>query len=179
MSDTKQRLDTTTRSWVKPEKPKKAAVEIRIRDIEQADVAFLFNSWLKSFRSGRLAAKVDNSIYFSEHHKIIERLVHGAKTIVACNPAEPGQIFGYAVYEKIDGIFVLHYIYTKHTYRNMGIAREMLNHIDHSFETAGCCSHMTMAAEKLHLKYNLIYHPYILINYNRGDMTSNVGDLSE
>lgn len=161
-----KKLDLSARVWIKPEQK---TVPISIRDVTQSDVNFIFNSWLKSFRAGRLASKVDNSVYYAEQHKVIEKLIANGTTHIACDPNEPGEIYGYVNYQMIDGVFVMHYIYTKHTFRNMGIARQLLKHIKHDFKTAACCSHLSPAAEKLHAKYNLVYHPYILINYNEAD----------
>lgn len=147
------------------EKNKSQKLPIKIRNIEQSDVPFMFNAWLRSFRSGRFANKVDNSIYFAEQHKVIEKLVSRCTLSVACNPEEPGLIYGFIAHEMVEGIFVLHYIYVKHTFRNLGIGKELLDSTGHDFSSAGCASHMTFISEKLQAKYNLVYHPYILVNY--------------
>ena len=147
-------------------KPQRQILDISLRNIVQEDVSFVFNSWLKSFRTGIMCSRVENSIYFSEHHKLIERLIRRSKVTMAVDPKEPGNILGYIVYEHIDGVFVLHFLYVKHTFRNMGIGRQLCNSTGHNFETAGCASHMTNVGQKLQHRYNLVYHPYTLINYN-------------
>jgi len=147
-------------------RPARQKLEISLRNIQQDDVAFIFHSWLKSFRNGRMPSKVDNGIYFTEHHKLIERLVKRCTVTLAVDPKEPGNILGYIVYERIDGIFILHYIYVKHTFRNMGIGRELFESTGHDLETASCGTHATNVSEKLQHRFNVIYHPYILINYN-------------
>jgi GNAT superfamily N-acetyltransferase len=145
---------------------KNKSLPIAIREAQEGDIPFLFSSWLKSFRSGLMPKKVDNTIFFSEHHKLAERLLKRSKTLVATDPADPATIYGYLVFERIEGIFVLHYVYVKHTFRAMGVMRQLMAATEQDFKLAGLFSHMTEIMERLALKYNLVYHPYILINYN-------------
>lgn len=137
---------------------------IRIREANQEDVAFIFNSWLKSYRQSLFARNITNTIYFDQHHKVLENLLKTNKVIIACNEKDPSQMYGYICAGKEDGIFVLHYIYVKHTYRNLGIGKELLNSFDHDINTAAVYTHHTRIAEKLAAKYNLLFHPYLLFN---------------
>lgn len=139
---------------------------ILIRDVQEGDVPFIFNSWLNSFRKGSFTKFVDNKIYFSEQHKLIERLIKRATVKIAVDPADPATIYGYLVYEYVQGVLVVHYGYTKQTFRAMGVLRQMLHSIQHDFSTAALYSHNTIIGSRLGHKYNLIYHPYILMNYN-------------
>jgi len=138
---------------------------VKIRPALEGDVAFVFNSWLKSFRNTGLSRSVQNEVYFSEQHKLIERLLKESTTVVACNPTKPEDIFGWACFQWVDGIFVLHYVYVKHLYRNLGLANELLAESAHDFSTAGLYTHWTHMALLCAAKKNLLYHPYILINY--------------
>lgn len=151
----------------------KIKFDISIRDVVQDDIAFIFNSWLRSHRQGRLCAKVDNAIYFAEQHKLIEKLIKRGKVKLAVDPKEPGNILAYLVYEYVQGIFVIHYVYTKHTFRNMGIAKQLMLNTGHNFETASCMTHLTPVAEKLQNKFNMVYHPYILVNYHNDTVELN------
>jgi GNAT superfamily N-acetyltransferase len=147
---------------------KNKTLPIAIRKIEQGDIEFVFNSWLKSHRGkGLISRDVDNTIYFSEHHKIIERILPRATTLLAVNPDDHGTIYGYLTFEVIEGILVVHYCYTKQVFRGMGVLRQLLTQVEHDFNrNTGLYSHQTEIGRRLSLKYNLIYHPYMLINYN-------------
>lgn len=134
---------------------------IRFREANETDVGFIFNSFLKSFRDSYFARNISSTIYFNEHHKIIESLLKKAKVNIACNPNDVSQIYGYVISEKIDNTFVLHYIYVKQTFRKMGIGKKLLEISGHDKEVAGCYSHHNKISEKLSAKYNLIYHPYL------------------
>jgi hypothetical protein len=139
--------------------------EIYVRDMTEADIPFIFNSWLKSFRNGLICKYVDNAVYFSEHHKLVEKLLKRSTTKIACNPTNPEDIYGYISYETIDGIFCLHYGYVKQTFRNLGIFRTLMQNTGADFKTAGVFSHSTPISPALMPKFQLMYHPYILINY--------------
>ena len=146
---------------------KKAELPIWIRKANQEDVNFIFNSWLKSFRGSLFAKPLNNTVYFTEHHKILERIAKTSEILIACNKDDPTQIYGYICAERVEGIFVLHYAYIKHTYRSMGIAKILLSAFERDPEEAGCYTHHTRSAERLAPKFNLIYHPYLLINHEQ------------
>lgn len=150
---------------------------LRVRPATDQDISFIFNSWLKSFRdSGVLSRSVPNTIYFQNHHKILQKILKRSQANIACNPQDPSQIYGYIVGEYIEGIFILHYVYVKHSFRKMGIGKELLNSFDHDTGNASCCSHLTKMAEKFLLKYNMIYHPYtVLVDYEVPQEQSNEG----
>lgn len=144
----------------------KRQLPISIREADQGDVSFIFSSWLKSFRGGAMAKYVENTIYFSEHHKLVERLLKRSKTVVACNPEDPATIYGYLCYEIVEGIFCVHYGYTKQPFRVLGVLRQLLHSTGHDFARGtGLATHQNQVGARMALKYNLVYHPYILLNY--------------
>lgn len=137
--------------------------KVFLRPANEEDISFIFNSWLRSFRTSFFARSVVNSIYFTEQHKVIENCLKTSECIVACNPDYPSQVYGWICAEKIDGIFCLHYLYVKHDFRKLGIARILFNAFEHG-EGAGIFTHYTKSCERLSIKLNLIYHPYILFS---------------
>lgn len=133
---------------------------LTIRHANDQDIPFIFSSWLKSFRdAGLMVRSVPNTIYFTNHHKILQRLIKRSTVYVACDPKDSSQIYGYIVAEYIDGTFVLHFIYVKQSFRKLGVGRALFNNFKHD-GTASCCSHLTKFGERMLLKYNMIYHPY-------------------
>lgn len=148
----------------------KTELPILVREAQESDVAFIFNSWLKSNRSCPFANGVDNTIYFSGQHELIERLLKTCTVKIACNLESPDQIFGYLVYEKIDGIYTFHYAYTKEDFRGLGVARELLRSVDgFDFKTLSIITHINgRHMPRIADRYNMVYHPYILINYKGG-----------
>lgn len=158
----------------------RGALPVVIREASEGDVSFLFSSWLKSFRKGTMCYGVDDTIYFNEQHKLVERLLLSSKVLLACEPEDPANIYGYLVYEKIDNIMVIHYAYVKHTFRCMGVFNALFAASGQDKNLGGAHTHTTSLASRLALKYNLIYHPYILMNYKqRETVKADAGYIAE
>jgi GNAT superfamily N-acetyltransferase len=138
---------------------------IRFRAASEEDIGFIFNSWLKSFRHSYFAKVISNTIYYEEQHKILEALIKASKVIVACDEKDTSQIYGYAVGDEIDNFLIIHYVYVKHSFRNMGIGKALLNVFDHSPEKAAIYTMHTRTCERLAPKYNFVYHPYIIFSH--------------
>lgn len=137
---------------------------IRLRPANEEDISMIFNSWLKSYRTSLFAKNIANSVYFLNHHKIIEKLLKSSIVLVACNDKDASQIYGWACAQEVDGIFCLHYVYVKQPFREIGMARLLINAFGRAEDVAGIYSHHTRAFEQMADKFNLIYHPYIWAN---------------
>ena len=138
---------------------------VEVRAVIDADIPFIFNSWLKAFRNARAVSEISQNVYFSEQHKLIEKLLSRGKTLVISNSNDPATIYGYICYEYVQNIFVLHFVYIKHDFRTLGLFTELMKATSNDFSSLGMYSHKTRIGHLLEDKYNLIYHPYILINY--------------
>ena len=138
--------------------------QCRLRPMIEDDLPFLFNSWLKSYRFSHFGEKITTTIYFEDHHKVIDKILKNNQVIMACSPEDSSQLFGYIVAGREDDILVLHFIYVKHTFRNMGIGKTLLDAVGHSSDVASVYTHHTRMADKLSSKYNFVYHPYLMFN---------------
>ena len=138
-------------------------ISIRIRPATEEDIPFIFNSWLKSYRNSFFARDVPPPVYFTEHHKVLEDIVKTNTVLVACNPDESNQIYGYMVAGTVDNVFVLQYAYVKHPYRSLGVGKLLLKAFNHEKGTAGFHTHSTRAGRDIAIKYNLVYSPYICL----------------
>ena len=136
----------------------------RLRPLTEEDHPFLYNSWLKSYRFSLFAERITNTIYFEDHHKLIEKIINNSKTLIACNPSDPSQLYGYIVAGEEEGVLVVHFLYVKHTFRYMGIGKTLLDAVGHSSDTASVYTHHTRMADKLASKHNFVYHPYLLFD---------------
>lgn len=146
---------------------------ITFRAALQQDVNFIFNSWLKSYRNSNFSRFISNTIYYAEQHKIIEDLVAANKVIIACDATDSTQLYGYICAGEVEGFIVCHYVYVKHTYRNMGIGKELLKQANHDPAKAGLYTHHTKIADRLAPRYNLVYHPYLAFNSTPTEEASN------
>lgn len=146
----------------------------------QADHPFIYNSWLKSFRTySSWATQVAPTIFFANHKMVIAKLLEEAGVLVACNPDLPDQIFGYAVFTQTgSNVTVLHYVYVKHPFRKMGVAGGLVATVrsesNHDKALPMIATHIPDKAlpmdegvwdsmwNVLRLKWDLIYNPYIM-----------------
>jgi len=141
---------------------------VLIREMETQDIPFVFNSWLKSYANSPTVKFVDRTIYFNEQHKVIERILVKQKTLIACDKDSPDNIFGYICFGELQNVFVVHYLYVKNIDRKLGIARQLLEATKHDFSTVFAFTHFTYAGLAVAEKFNGIFHPYSLINYDMG-----------
>lgn len=146
--------------------PAKPQLNIKLRPADQEDVGFIFNSWLKSYRQSPATTGIPSQIYFGEQHKLVERLLKDSTVVVACSDEDETQLYGYICATRVEGILCVHYIYIKHTFRSLGIGKMLLNAFEHDPSAASVYTHSTRIAAKLATKYNLIYHPYLLMNFD-------------
>ncbi len=137
------------------------ATPVRIRQATASDAAFIFSSWLKCMRGSSFAREITSTVYYAEQHKVIERLLKTCTVHVACDEANVDDIYGYICAENIDGIFVLHMVYVKHMYRNLGVGTLLLNSIEHNPEHAAIYTQHTPLAVRLSAKYRMTYSPYV------------------
>lgn len=103
----------------------------KLRQSRDEDQSFIFSSWLKSYRNCSVAAGIPNTIYFDKQHATISRLLEKPTTlaIVACDPNDESTIYGYIIAELDASDMVLHWIYTKHSFRGFGLARALVDEI--------------------------------------------------
>lgn len=90
---------------------------LSIRDHKPSDLNFIFDSWMKSWRTSRWAGLIPNNMYYDVTRTIIEDLLaRGSKLRVAFIAEYPDAIIGWACHEMKDGSPVLHYLHVKEPY---------------------------------------------------------------
>lgn len=103
----------------------------KTRPAKPEDTNFIFDSWLKSWRTSRYAGVVPNHLYFATYRATIECLVgRGAELTVACAENNEDHILGWVCSEVLaDGKACIHYLYTKDPFLKKGIDKELLSTI--------------------------------------------------
>jgi ribosomal protein S18 acetylase RimI-like enzyme len=130
--------------------------EVSLRPAHAADTAFVVDSWLKSFRSS--SGDVPGPIYWRSHREVVDALLQRANVLVACNPEDASQIFGWAAFEKRAGVLVLHYLYVKEPFRRYGIATRLLR----TLSAKGCqYTHHTKAFARMARTWRAHFNPYL------------------
>lgn len=139
----------------------KQDLPITLRQPHAEDIPFIFSSWLKSYRSSLHVKNISNTVYYGEHHKVLERLMKRSEALIACNPEDANQIYGYLIYEKITGILVTHYCYVKQPYRRLGICHQLLSAAGRDKDEPFVYTHETFLGEKISGRLRAMYNPYV------------------
>jgi GNAT superfamily N-acetyltransferase len=138
---------------------------IRIRSISDSDVSFVFNSWLRSFKGSPKYKHVENTIFYQNHHKIVQQCILRSQVLLACDENDLSQILGYIVADRIDDILTVHYVYVKQAFRGLGIASMLLKEVGYDKKIATIYTHATEFGLKLCRNTNFVFHPYIVLDY--------------
>lgn len=144
-------------------------VPIQVRGKTEDDRAFLFKSWLRSYRNS--CGWESNTVYYWHRHKLIEHLWDDptAVWLVAVSPKDPTMIYGFLCGEATDAGYVVHYTFVRQVFRKVGIATALVCALQGQLEPdvekldTTTITHMTPAARAIiRGKYaNLaIYNPY-------------------
>lgn len=137
---------------------------LKTREALPEDLNFIFNSWISSYRRAKHNNNIPAPFYFHGQHKVIERVLRQAKTLLLVDANHTENIYAYMIYEEIEGIFCVHYAYTKNVYRGFGMQRKLLSLV-RSNESAGIYTQDSPAARFVADKANLYHNPYIIVEH--------------
>ena len=136
-------------------------IECYIREAENRDINFIKNSWQKNFASSM--KHVPLQIYHKNQDKLITKLMGRSTCYVACNPEDFYQIFGWILFDTLEDLGILHYIYVKHPFRRYGIASVMLGLIKYDKSYPIIATHYSHGLDDLKKKFNITFNPYFLL----------------
>lgn len=124
------------------------------------DLPFVFNSWLLSARPQR-----SEHDYFATYKPIVRAIVSQSRLLVACSPEDEAQIFAYLVYNLRAGQLVIHYVYTKHPFRRLGVAKALVLKADPDAAARPIVVTATFRGLKdLAKRHRLSYVPYMALS---------------
>lgn len=107
-------------------------LKILIREPKSSDLSFIYSTWLESYRyDSSIGKSHKNSIFFSAYAQTIDHIFSkpSTKCFIASEPDFTDTILGYIVAEPHTPIPILHYIYTKGSFRKLGIAQSLMLHV--------------------------------------------------
>jgi len=126
-----------------------------------SDEAFVYNAWMKSYKDSPWGKPLINDIFYNNHKEIIKKLLTSSDTLLAVNPQDPDQIYGFAVLERSPKVSLIHYVYIKYNFRKLGLARKLVEAIEPDTSKLKFVTHVPRDIAILK-KFNLIFNPYIL-----------------
>lgn len=138
----------------------------RIREPSSNDISWIYSTWISSWGSNRKFNKIDKNWVSAAQHSICTRIMLSDETsvLVACDENSDDDDLGYIVF---DARGVLHWIYVKYNFRNMGIGGSLRDTAFLSRDTPLACTHWTSVLYKLKDKWNLKKDSSSLNTYGR------------
>ncbi len=121
------------------------------------DKFFILSSWLRSYRKSDAVKGINNTVFYGQHHQLVETLLSSERVGILYNEEEPDQIIGWICVDNTPG--VLHYVYVKNVFRRNGLANDLI---------ASACphvqqyTHLTPVVDKLTRLKLAVYNPYLL-----------------
>jgi len=141
----------------------KEELPISIRPMQPGDVPLVLNSWLKSYRDCPASWGTGNDDYFRTQKTVISKLMTKCNVAIACDPQDDDQIFGWLAWEDSKEDIVVHYIFVKHIFQRMGVARRLWEHASPGQRDV-VATHMGPAANGLKEKgIKFRYKPFRLL----------------
>jgi hypothetical protein len=124
---------------------------IKVRQALDADLPFIFDSWLNALRPHGSAKHILLPVYRDGQRRLMRKLVFRSQTRVAYAAEVPDEILGYSVVEGD----TCHFVYVKGPYRRMGIATGLVKGLK-------WYTHWTGAQGRLFTAHvGLTYNPYL------------------
>lgn len=105
-----------------------------VRPYQSTDESFVYSTWLKGLYYGNDWFKeIERDTYFKKYHQVIENVLSRPNVSIrcACLKEDPDVILSYAVLEKNDVEYTLHWIFTKSGWRKLGLSKLILPEVSH------------------------------------------------
>lgn len=103
-------------------------LDVAVRRMRAGDEAFIYRSWLKGCRRCARHADLPSTVYYSDVHDQVEKLIAApvVTVLLAVAPHDDDEFFGFTCTERLAGeTKVLHFAYTKLGDRRRGVFRQL------------------------------------------------------
>jgi len=140
--------------------------DVAYRDMVDGDIPYIKSTFLRSFRNSPMANLTSNSAYYDFFSPLFEDIMMREDTIVhlAVSPRDSNHIYAWCVWEKRGPVQILHYTYTKVSYRKFGIAYSMLGDSGFKVEDPFFYTFYSRECDTLRRHYKqAVYNPYLNI----------------
>lgn len=132
---------------------------VTLRAAKPSDAALILDSWMRSYWRGGNAPNLPLSLFNIGHREVVEGLLKRCAVVVASNPEDEDQVFGWCCFERRKAIAVVHFVYVKHAFGRSGIGSALVKaakgesaHVQHS--------HRTSDGNKFMKRFGSTWNPY-------------------
>lgn len=125
-----------------------------IRKAKPEDVDYITATWLNSVYE-QCKRDMKKSVFMPNHNKLIKERLPLMRCLVACNPEDQDQIYGYIVFNRPS---VVHFAYTKGVFRKLGVFKKLLDAAEIKKDIEA--THKGPMFKTLESKLTLVFNPY-------------------
>ena len=95
------------------------------------ELPFVAAAWKRSQRFSPPCAPLPDPVYWERANRQFDELTKlpAVVVLVARDPENPDTLFGFGCFESRPPVLALHYMYTRDTHRELGVARALLRHV--------------------------------------------------
>ena len=141
-----------------------------LRELTEDDKAFIFTSWIKSNWKVYPNPSIIADLYLPEMREMIGKLLDTANTLIVCASDDRSHILGFVVFEYIEDILHIHYLYIKNAFRNVGLARSVISAIYPDIKNKPIVATSNFILfQKLKANYMISYNPFFIPHRLKGD----------
>lgn len=137
------------------------SLPMAVRPGRVSDVPFLCSSYVRSLLNQRPWAIGDRNWMASAAALLAARILGRGSVLVACDPGDPDQIYGWVACDPTSR--VLYYIYVKQAFRRAGIGTALMRAAFSELGPTVRCAHRTDAARHLEAKWGLVMDSHPLV----------------
>lgn len=140
--------------------------DISFREMNASDIPYIKSTFLRSFRNSSFTNLTSNKSYFGFFSPLFEELILSPNTVVglAVNPEDESHIYAWCVWEKQGPVQILHYVYTKTSYRKFGIAEDLLKATGFNLGEPFFYTLFSRDCDSLRRHYKqAVYNPFLLL----------------
>jgi hypothetical protein len=136
--------------------------QFTIREMQEADTPFIFNSYLKSFK--KQMPFLSDSDYYAIHHTRFKRFLDSGATVFVVSPTDdPNSIAGWMSFKVSTTDVTIFYAYTKQVFRGFGIIKSCLDYLKAALPGHRLiCLVMSPQLVRVQRVYNIQHNPYRL-----------------
>jgi hypothetical protein len=120
---------------------------------------FILKSTMNSYRMSPFAKAIPADFFYPGEAKLILKLLQHCDFRIAVNPSDEYQIYAFMLFNKTNGVPLLHFVFTKKVFRQMGIANNLLREFKEFDKIMH--TYYTRDFDFVLKKYRKIYNPYI------------------
>lgn len=113
----------------KPKEIKPLPTELQVRNANQGDVQFLYNTLKNCAKSAYLFRNMSQALFDAHFDSLFDKVINNSTVVIIGDKAIDTDILGFIIVEFTSEDMILHFAYTKYDYRQKGLFAKLINNL--------------------------------------------------